>query len=143
MRRKSQQKYWRKKKNLISHFDLRRKISPFVRLLPSPTNLSLFFCTYACQNMMKDWHEWLWHDIWHCKLETHSAVTDMLLLGVNCCNLCCASQRVEEKLPPAKGIFFQKKQSNSYILRYRFYVYPANCAYWKFTFNIIQNVTVK
>lgn len=46
--------------------------------------------------MMKDWHEWLWHDIWHHKLETHCTVTDMLPLGVNCCNLCCASQRQRE-----------------------------------------------
>lgn len=68
-----------------------------------------FFHREACQNMMKDWREWLWHDIRHRQLETHSAVTHTLPLGVNCCNLCYASQREVRRRWAAAGAFTLKQ----------------------------------
>ncbi len=59
----------------VSSGDLWRKNSRFARLPSFPLHSCHFFHREACQNMMKDWREWLWHDIRHRQLETHFAVT--------------------------------------------------------------------
>lgn len=59
----------------VSSGDLWRRNSRFARLPSFPLHSCHFFHREACQNMMKDWREWLWHDIRHRQLETHSAVT--------------------------------------------------------------------
>lgn len=117
--------------------DLSWRNSRFARL---PLNsCHIFLCRKACQNMMKDWHEWLWHDIRHRQLETHSPVTDTLPLGVNCCNLCYASERGEEKAPRYRAIALMTEVSclNKSIWLWRngemrrwFFLNPVKACSW-------------